>query len=118
MNALSPTISLKNLRRILRNVPRIRFGRYINVEVTPPLERNARRLHPEAPANEVVFARGLPDQPAAHSRDQLCDAGVSASPAWMTAPCSRGPWRFLVVDEAHLYGGQGERRVAAAAAPG
>ncbi len=53
MNALVND-QLKNLRRILRDCPDIRFGRYVNSEVTRETERDGRRLHPEAPPNEVV----------------------------------------------------------------
>jgi len=46
MNALVND-QLKTLRRMLRSVPQLRFGRYINKEVTPEREKEGRRLHPE-----------------------------------------------------------------------
>ena len=44
---------LKNLQRILRRAPQIRFGRYVNVEITPNTQREAERLYPAALPNAL-----------------------------------------------------------------
>jgi hypothetical protein len=103
MNALVND-QLKNLRRVLRSVPQIRFGRYINVQVTPQTEREGRRTHPEAPANEVVSREVFRDNPphlliTNYAMLEYLLLRVDDTPLF------RGPWRFVVVDEAHTYGG-------------
>lgn len=103
MNALVND-QLKNLRRILRGVPEVRFGRYINVHVTPHSERDARRLHPEAPQNEVVSREVFRTTPphilvTNYAMLEYLFLRVDDSPLF------HGPWRFIVVDEAHTYAG-------------
>ena len=103
MNALVND-QLKNLRRVLRDTPTIRFGRYINVEVTPTSEKDARRLHPEAPANEVVSREEFRTAPphllvTNYAMLEYLLLRVDDSPLFS------GPWRFIVVDEAHTYSG-------------
>jgi hypothetical protein len=103
MNALVND-QLKNLRRVLRNVPRVRFGRYINVDVTPEGERDARRLHPNAPPNEVVSREAFRKDPphiliTNYAMLEYLLLRVDDSPLF------HGPWKFLVVDEAHTYAG-------------
>lgn len=102
MNALVND-QLKNLRRILSGSA-VTFGRYINSEVTPNKERDGRRLHPTAPANEVVSREVFRESPPhllvtnyAMLEYLLLRADDS--------PLFAGPWRFVVVDEAHTYGG-------------
>ena len=103
MNALVRD-QLRVLRTLLKNVPEVRFGRYINIEVTPEREAEARELHPDALDNEVVsrevFRRDPPHILITNfamleylllRRD---DDGVF-----------RGPWRFFVLDETHVYRG-------------
>ncbi|WP_406697999.1 DEAD/DEAH box helicase [Singulisphaera sp. Ch08] len=103
MNALVND-QLKTLRRVLREIPAVRFGRYINIQVTPRTEREGRALHPDAPANEVVSRESFRDNPPhllitnyAMLEYLLLRADDS--------PLFHGPWRFVVVDEAHTYGG-------------
>jgi hypothetical protein len=103
MNALVND-QLKNLRRILRGVPEVRFGRYINVHVTPDKEKDGRRLHPEAPANEVVSRDIFRTNPphilvTNYAMLEYLLLRVDDSPLF------QGPWRFIVVDEAHTYAG-------------
>jgi hypothetical protein len=103
MNALVND-QLKNLRRVLRSVPQIRFGRYINVQVTPHTEREGRRMHPEAPPNEVVSREVFRQNPphlliTNYAMLEYLLLRVDDTPLF------QGPWRFIVVDEAHTYGG-------------
>ncbi|MDB5308650.1 MAG: box helicase [Gemmataceae bacterium] len=103
MNALVND-QLKNLRRVLRSVPQVRFGRYINSEVTPQSERDGRRLHPEAPPNEVVSREVFRENPphlliTNYAMLEYLLLRADDSPLFV------GPWRFVVVDEAHTYGG-------------
>ena len=103
MNALVND-QLKTLRRVLREVPSVRFGRYINVEVTPTTEREGRNLHPDAPSNEVVSREVFRDDPphlliTNYAMLEYLLLRVDDSPLFC------GPWRFVVVDEAHTYAG-------------
>lgn len=103
MNALVND-QLKNMRRLLRNVPQVRFGRYINSEVTPKSEREGRRLHPDAPPNEVVSREVFRTDPphilvTNYAMLEYLLLRVDDSPLF------QGPWKFLVVDEAHTYSG-------------
>lgn len=95
---------LKNLRRLLGGHPTVRFGRYINSDVTPQRERDARRLHPDAPANEVVSReefRRSPPHVLITNYSMLEYLLMRAD----DSPLFAGPWRFVVVDEAHSYAG-------------
>ncbi|HEY1375675.1 MAG TPA: DEAD/DEAH box helicase, partial [Gemmataceae bacterium] len=103
MNALVND-QLKNLRRILAAVPQVRFGRYINVQVTPQTEREGRRMHDTAPSNEVVSREVFRRQPphlliTNYAMLEYLLLRVDDSPLF------QGPWRFIVVDEAHTYAG-------------
>jgi DEAD/DEAH box helicase/Domain of unknown function (DUF1998)/Helicase conserved C-terminal domain len=103
MNALVND-QLKNLRRVLHDVPKVRFGRYINVEVTSQTEKEGRRLHPEAPPNEVVSREVFRKAPphilvTNYAMLEYLLLRVDDSPLF------EGPWRFIVIDEAHTYSG-------------
>jgi superfamily II DNA or RNA helicase len=103
MNALVND-QLKNLRRVLRGFPQIRFGRYINVEVTPQTEKEGRRLHREAPPNEVVSREVFRQEPphilvTNYAMLEYLLLRVDDSPLFL------GPWNFIVIDEAHTYSG-------------
>ena len=103
MNALVND-QLKNLRRVLRSVPQVRFGRYINVQVTPQTEREDRRMHPEAPPNEVVSRQEFRQRPP----HLLITNYAMLEYLLLRVDDSQlfdGPWRFIVVDEAHTYSG-------------
>jgi len=103
MNALVND-QLKTLRKVLGNHPTIRFGRYINKEVTPDKESEGRRKHPHAPANEVVSREAFRRQPP-----HLLITNYSMLEYLLLraddSPLFHGPWRYVVVDEAHTYGG-------------
>ncbi len=103
MNALVND-QLKLLRRLLKHHPHIRFGRYVNIEVTPETERKARELYPDAPQNEVVsreIFRKRPPQILITNYSMLEYLLLRPS----DTPLFSGPWRFIVVDEAHSYRG-------------
>ncbi len=103
MNALVND-QLKNLRRILSGVPAIRFGRYVNVEVTPNEEAKGRRLNPGAPKNEVVCR----DEHRANPPQILITNYAMLEYLLLRSDDCKlfeGPWKFVVVDEAHTYGG-------------
>jgi hypothetical protein len=103
MNALVND-QLKLLRRLLRDHPQIRFGRYVNIEVTPEKEKKARELYPDAPKNEVVsreMFRKSPPQILITNYSMLEYLLLRPS----DTPLFSGQWRFIVVDEAHSYRG-------------
>ncbi|MBL8821327.1 MAG: DEAD/DEAH box helicase [Planctomycetia bacterium] len=103
MNALVND-QLKNLRRILQHTPSIRFGRYINSEVTPESQKSAERLYPDALPNEVIsreIFRKNPPHVLITNYAMLEYLLLRAD----DSPLFNGPWRFVVVDEAHSYSG-------------
>jgi hypothetical protein len=103
MNALVND-QLKLLRRLLKDHPDLRFGRYINKEVTPEKEKDGRLLHPAAPGNEVVSREVFRKDPP-----QILITNYSMLEYLLLrpkdSPLFQGPWRFVVVDEAHTYTG-------------
>ena len=103
MNALVND-QLKLLRRILQFFPDIRFGRYVNIQVTPERERRGRELHPESPANEVVSREAFRKAPP-----HILITNYSMLEYLLLRPVDTplfsGPWHFVVVDEAHTYRG-------------
>ena len=103
MNALVND-QLKLLRRLLDGHSQIRFGRYINKEVTPEKEREARRLHPDAPPNEAVSREVFRERsPHILITNYSMLEYLLLRPK--DSPLFQGPWRFIVVDEAHTYTG-------------
>ena len=103
MNALVND-QLKTLRKVLWNHPTIRFGRYINVEVTPNDESEGRRKHPYAAPNEVVSR----DSFRANPPHLLITNYAMLEYLLLRADDSKlfdGPWTTVVVDEAHTYSG-------------
>jgi hypothetical protein len=103
MNALVND-QLKNLQRILKQCPQVRYGRYVNVEITPNDERDARRKYPNALPNEVISREVFRKEPphiliTNYAMLEYLLLRVDDSPLFS------GPWKFLVVDEAHTYSG-------------
>ncbi len=105
MNALVND-QLKNLRRIVRPESGVTFGRYINTEVTPQKQKDAERLYPDwkEHTNEVISRevfRQTPPHLLVTNYAMLEYLLLRAD----DSPLFHGPWRFVVVDEAHTYGG-------------
>ena len=103
MNALVQD-QLKVLRSLLKDYPNIRFGRYVNINVTPELEKDARRLHPEALPNEVVSREVFRTDPP-----HILITNFSMLEYLLLratdSPLFHGPWRVVALDEAHTYTG-------------
>jgi len=103
MNALVND-QLKVLRRLLRGREDVRFGRYVNIKITPEREREARRLYPEALPNEVVSREQFREEPP-----HILITNYAMLEYLLLrpddSPLFRGPWRFIVVDELHTYSG-------------
>ena len=103
MNALVND-QLRLLRRLLKDHPQIRFGRYVNIQVTPETERKGKELYPNAPENEVVSREMFRRHPP-----HILITNYSMLEYLLLRPIDTplfsGPWRFIVVDEAHSYRG-------------
>ncbi len=95
---------LKTLQRILRQIPAIRFGRYVNIEVTPETEKKGRELYPNAPPNEVVSRETFRKNPP-----HILITNYAMLEYLLLRPQDHplfcGPWQYVVIDEAHTYTG-------------
>lgn len=103
MNALVND-QLKTMRKLLSETPQVRFGRYVNIEMTPRSEAEARRLYPNALSNEVVSREVFRSNPP-HiliTNYAMLEYLLLRS---KDSPLFNGPWRFVVLDEAHTYTG-------------
>jgi hypothetical protein len=103
MNALVQD-QLKVLRTLLKGHPEVRFGRYVNVNVTPESETRARDLHPDSLPNEVVSREVFRKKPP----HILITNFAMLEHLLMRASDSilfQGPWRFIAMDETHTYTG-------------
>ena len=113
MNALAND-QMKRLRQILRNYPSITFGRYINVQETPNSQTEA----------DEYFKKAYPQEPFIDNELRSRDQMHAAPPHLMvtnyamleylllrpnSSPLFDGEtgkyWRFIVLDEAHVYDG-------------
>ena len=103
MNALVQD-QLKVLRHLLKDHPDIRFGRYVNINITPESETRARDLHPDALENEVISRQVFRENPP-HiliTNYSMLEYLLMRSD---DSPLFHGPWRFIAVDETHTYTG-------------
>jgi antitoxin (DNA-binding transcriptional repressor) of toxin-antitoxin stability system len=103
MNALVND-QLKYLRRVLGGRSDVRFGRYVNIQMTPQRETDGRRLYPQAPSNEVVSREAFRANPP-----HILITNYAMLEYLLLrpddSPLFEGPWRFVVVDEVHTYRG-------------
>ena len=103
MNALVND-QLKLLRHLLKGCPQVKFGRYVNIEVTPTKEKDGRALHRKALSNEVVSRdRFREDPPHILITNYAMLEYLLLRPD--DSPLFHGPWRFIVIDELHTYTG-------------
>jgi len=95
---------LKNLQRVLRHTPEIRFGRYVNVEITPTTQKEAKNLYPDALPNEVISREVFRESPP-----HILITNYAMLEYLLLrhddSPLFSGPWRFVALDEAHAYTG-------------
>jgi hypothetical protein len=95
---------LKNLQRVLRSTPEIRFGRYVNVETTPNTQKEAERLYPGSLPNEVISREVFRESPP-----HILITNYAMLEYLLLrhddTPLFRGPWNFVTLDEAHTYTG-------------
>lgn len=120
MNALAND-QMKRLRRILLNYPQITFGRYINVDETPNERQKAveyfRNTYPDEPLIENEL-KSRNEMHAAPPHILLTNYAMleylllrpAASPLFDGN--TGGHWRFIVIDEAHVYDGANATEIA------
>jgi hypothetical protein len=111
MNALAND-QLKRLRELLRPTPEITFGRYTGETLADPQKARERfaRQHPgiDAPVNELLSREEMQERPP-----HLLLTNYAMLEYLLLRPQDTtlfdGPpgehWRFLVMDEAHVYDG-------------
>lgn len=114
MNALVND-QLKRLRRVLKDYPSITFGRYINIYETPETKKQAEEYFKDTYNRDEPF---IPNE--LKSREEMHEAPphlLITNYAMLeylllrpvASPLFDGPtgehWRFIVLDEAHVYDG-------------
>jgi ATP-dependent helicase YprA (DUF1998 family) len=113
MNALAND-QMKRLRQILKNYPKITFGRYINVDETPEKQSVAdeyfRKTYPEEPfiANELRSREQMHATPphlliTNYAMLEYLLLRPNSSPLFDGDTGKH--WHFIVLDEAHIYDG-------------
>lgn len=113
MNALAND-QIKRLRQILENYPKITFGRYINIYETPETEAIAdeyfRITYPDEPflENELRSREEMHDTPphllvTNYAMLEYLLLRPNSSPLFDGKTGEH--WRFIVLDEAHIYDG-------------
>lgn len=120
MNALAND-QMKRLRRILKNYPQITFGRYINIEETPEKKNAAqeyfRKTYPDEPEidNELKSREEMHAAPphillTNYAMLEYLLLRPAASPLFDGITGKH--WRFIVIDEAHVYDGANATEIA------
>ena len=120
MNALAND-QMKRLRRILQHYPQITFGRYINIEETPDKKNVAqeyfRKTYPDEPEidNELKSREEMHTAPphillTNYAMLEYLLLRPAASPLF-DGDTGRH-WRFIVIDEAHVYDGANATEIA------
>lgn len=120
MNALAND-QMKRLRRILKEYPQITFGRYINIEETPDKKSAAqeyfRKTYPDEPDidNELKSREEMHAAPphillTNYAMLEYLLLRPAASPLFDGKTGKH--WRFIVIDEAHVYDGANATEIA------
>ncbi len=95
---------LKTLQKVLRRMPEVRFGRYVNSEITPQSQKDARNLYPDALPNEVISREAFRESPP-----HILITNYAMLEYLLLrhddAPLFQGPWKYVALDEAHTYTG-------------
>lgn len=113
MNALAND-QMKRLRRILEHYPQITFGRYINIEETPELQANADKYFQQTYPEEPFIDNELRSREQMHAAPPHLLITNYAMLEYLLLRPSSSPlfdgqtgehWRFIVLDEAHIYDG-------------
>ena len=110
MNALAND-QMARLRELLKNYPRITFGRYTGEtesEDAKAIEKYRKMYHREPYPNELISRRQMRDRPP-----QILLTNYAMLEYLLLRPDDHvffdgqyaGHWRFLVIDEAHVYTG-------------
>jgi len=120
MNALAND-QMKRLRRVLKQYKQITFGRYINIDETPEKEDVAkeyfRKTYPDEPDidNELKSREEMHKAPphillTNYAMLEYLLLRPAASPLF---DGDKGVhWRFIVIDEAHVYDGANATEIA------
>lgn len=120
MNALAND-QMKRLRRILQNYPQVTFGRYINIDETPDKKSTAQEYFQNTYPDEPMLDNELKSREEMHAAPPhilLTNYAMleylllrpSASPLFDNVTGSH--WRFIVIDEAHIYNGANATEIA------
>lgn len=113
MNALAND-QMKRLRRILWHYPQITFGRYINIEETPELKTVADDYFKQTYPDEPFINNELRSREEMHAAPPHILVTNYAMLEYLLLRPSSSPlfdgqtgkhWRFIVLDEAHIYDG-------------
>lgn len=113
MNALAND-QMKRMRRILQNYESITFGRYINIDETPDdpnaADAQFKKVYPDEPRlkNELKSRQEMHDKPP-----HILLTNYAMLEYLLLRPVAThlfdgetgGHWRFIVIDEAHVYDG-------------
>lgn len=113
MNALAND-QMKRLRRILEHYPQITFGRYINIQETPEKKDVAKDYFKTTYPQEPCIPNELKSREEMHSAPPHILVTNYAMLEYLLLRPNASPlfdgetgkhWRFIVLDEAHIYDG-------------
>lgn len=120
MNALAND-QMKRLRRILMNYPQITFGRYINIEETPEKKSTALEYFRKTYPGEPEIENELKSREEMHATPPHILLTNYAMLEYLLLRPASSPlfdgetgqyWRFIVIDEAHIYDGANATEIA------
>lgn len=113
MNALAND-QIKRLRQILKKYPNITFGRYINVQETPEKKNVAEEYFKKTYPQEPFIENELRSREEMHEKPPHLLITNYAMLEYLLLRPNASPlfdgetgkyWRFIVLDEAHIYDG-------------